>query len=139
MTKLGWTDVVFGATTARELAAINSAAEGVEALQVADAGLAQQIGKLYRLDVAQGEEIRRLRMTVEVLIDVLVDTVGLDPSVLKYRLEAALEEARAADEETERRGAMVRCAACAAEVPSRSTTITEIGVVCDPCAANSRP
>src|SRR5690606_24439698 len=106
--------------------------EGVEALQLADAGLAAQIGKLFRLDVAQGDEIRRLRLTGDVLIDVLVDTLGLDPSVLKYRLEAALEEARAADEETERRGPTVRCAACAADVPSRSTTITEIGVVCDP-------
>ncbi len=135
MKKLGWTDVAFGDVGAREYGVINSAVAGIEALQTADVSLAEQVHKLFQLDIAQADEIDRLRLTVRVLTEVLVDTLGLDETVLQYRLEAAIDEAGEAKRKAQEQGAMVRCESCSATVPASKTNITAFGVVCDACFA----
>lgn len=133
--KLGWFDALGGETSWREIEAINSAAEGVAMLQQGQEGLANQIGRLVKLSVAQEQEIDELKLTVDVLVDLLVDTLGLDPTQLKYRLEAAFAELEAARAEARSKGAMVQCTSCGAQVRARQTTITVTGVVCDACVA----
>ncbi len=135
MKKLGWADVVFGDLSPREYSVVNGAVNGIEALQSADVSLAEQVHKLFRLDIEQAEEIERLRLTVRVLTEVLVDTLGLDETVLQYRLEAAVDEAEEARRTSQKQGKMVRCESCTAMVPSSKTNITAFGVVCDGCFA----
>jgi len=135
MKKLGWAEMAFGNVTAKEYRVINGAVDGIEALQSADVSLAEQVHKLFRLDIEQAEEIDRLRLTVRVLTEVLVDTLGLDETVLQYRLEAAIDEAEESKRATQKQGKVIRCEGCTTMVPSSRTNITAFGVVCDDCFA----
>jgi hypothetical protein len=135
MERIGLFESIFSEMSARERQLFDQAAEGISALQTSSVGTAEQVNKLFRLDVQQGAEIERLRLTVQVLVDVLVDTLGLDPKVLEYRLEAAFEEAAARRAETEAAGKMITCAFCDASVPATRTNITESGTLCDDCFA----
>lgn len=135
MERIGLFEAMFSGVSARERQLFDQAAEGISTLQTASVGTAEQVNKLFRLDVQQGEEIERLRLTVQVLVDVLVDTVGLDPKVLEYRLEAAFEEAAAKRAEAEAAGKVLTCAFCDASVPATRTNITESGTLCDACFA----
>jgi hypothetical protein len=135
MDRVGFFESMFTDLSARERELFDQAAEGISALQTSSVGTAEQVNKLFRLDVQQGEELERLRLTVQVLVDVLVDTLGLDPKVLEYRLEAALEEAAARRAESEAAGKMLNCAFCEASVPATRTNITESGTLCDGCFA----
>lgn len=135
MDRIGFLESIFSDLSIRERQLFDDAAEGISTLQTASVGTAEQVNKLFRLDVQQGEEIERLRLTVQVLVDVLVDTLGLDSKVLEYRLEAALEEAAARRTEAEAGGRTITCAFCETSVPVTRTNITEAGTLCDGCFA----
>lgn len=112
-------------------------------------GVATQVARLQR-------QVTDLSVLVGVLVKLLEETGGLDAKVLRYRVEAELEALAAARAqgprslgETLRAGGAgdasppepavpttpTTCGKCGAVVPANQTTITEIGVVCDRCAA----
>lgn len=95
--------------------------------------LFEQIRELYALDREQARELCELRATVKVMGQLLIE-LGIDESVLRYRVEAAVDESRAQAEEKAVRDRMISCAQCGQEVPPARTNITEFGSVCDRCA-----
>jgi hypothetical protein len=95
--------------------------------------LGRQIRELYALDRAQGRELAALRAVIRTLGQMLVE-LGMDESVVRYRLEAAIEMANAEADEQEEAGRKVQCANCGQQVPIHHTQITETGTVCDRCA-----
>ena len=89
------------------------------------------------LDRTQAAEIQQLRLTVQVLMELLAEAGVLVPAAFDAKLEQrrqALEQKRAAEA---RRGSMTACTACHQEVPASRTQITENGTVCDPCYYNA--
>ena len=122
--------------------------EGVE-----DAEAAHQILRLFELDEAQAREIAQLRLTVRVLSEILVDNMGLDPDVLRERMEAAAREhetghrqakppsqqAEATPEPPTPEGTRARCSICSAPAAVQATHFSSHGLVCDACAARGAP
>jgi hypothetical protein len=112
-------------------------AEIHEAHDRADAALDQgnmlgaTIGGLQQRVNAQAREIETLRALIGVLARVLRDTGVVDADVLDYRLEAALEEVA----EQAAAPAQVTCLRCGKLFPQQQTTLTEMGTMCDRCAA----
>jgi formylmethanofuran dehydrogenase subunit E len=85
--------------------------------------------------LAQREQIRDLGMLVGVLVRILGEASVVDPSVLKYRVEAAIEERIEAGKPENR---MVACTRCGKQVTAARTEMTADGTVCDVCMA-TRP
>jgi hypothetical protein len=149
----------------RQYDALNEAADEIAAATAASASSSAALEKLFQLDRAQGEEIARLRITVQILISMLSASGGLDARELGFKAEAAL-----ADFEAEQAAAtpqpgpptafetlgkvppaesppspvsaapptVVRCDGCGDRVPADQTTITENrGTLCDRCLAGA--
>jgi hypothetical protein len=109
--------------------------------------LRTQVGRLQR-------QLGDLSVLVSVLVRVLQESGAVDPKVLRYRVEAELENLAAArgefsvadkyniagarpsvsPPEPEAPTTPTTCSKCGQTVPANRTTITETGVVCDGCA-----
>lgn len=114
--------------------AINSAHDRADAALVQGEGLAQGIQSLQRTVIQQNEQIKLMSSMIGVLAAVLRDNGVVDPDILDARLEAAIENAR---EEIRQEANSVMCMRCSTLQPKASTNVTEIGVVCDRCLAQS--
>jgi hypothetical protein len=95
------------------------------------AGLGRQLETLQ-------DKVRDLSMTVAMLMRVLAEQNQLDPKVVRYRVEAQLEDLQARYDELQKSRkaptVAVTCSKCGASVPANQTTITADGQICDRCA-----
>ena len=135
MDEIDWWDAIFSDVGAVERRALNQAAEELGLLNISADLNQEQIHKLFALDKAQREEIERLRLTIKVLTEILVDSGVVAEAAFTERMQAALaarEEAKAARAKAKAEK-IVRCQQCGVEVPARSTNLTEWGLVCDAC------
>lgn len=116
-------------------------AEAADDLDKGDVTSAVQ--RLYALDEAQAGEIERLRLTVRVLTEILVDTMDLDEELLHQRMTEAMDEAKAAqaasDQQSGAGEVKARCTICSAPTKIASTNFPKFGLVCDACAALGKP
>lgn len=115
---------------------INEAARELNALGAVQNGLAAQVHRLFALDKDQGKELERLRMTIAVLMDVLVEAGVTEDAKLRERLDLALstlEPKPAPVTSPAGEARSVRCAACGNEVAASFTYVTSRGEVCDRC------
>lgn len=87
MEKLGW----FFNNEWMQRNAINEAAEEIDSLRAARADSHSAIERLFSLDRAQGQELAALRVTVEVLANMLIESGAVDEKTLRYRIEAAYQ------------------------------------------------
>ena len=85
MEKLGW----FFNNEWMQRERINEAAEEINALRSARAGESGALTRLFNLDRAQAQEIASLRVTLEVLANLLIESGTVDEKTLRYRIEAA--------------------------------------------------
>jgi hypothetical protein len=137
--------------------AINDAAAEINSLRAERSDAHGAINRLFALDRAQGQELAALRVTVEVLSNLLIESGVVDEKSLRYRIEAAwanqelLEPPAPPPSAYETLSAPVaaapppapepvpdqpvECARCFEKVPRSRTQITEQGTVCDLCAA----
>ena len=114
--------------------AINTAHDRADAALAQGEGLAQGIQSLQRTVMQQNQQIRMMNSMIGVLAAVLRDNGVVDPDILDARLEAAIENAQ---EEIKQEASTVMCMKCSTMVPKASSNVTEIGVVCDRCLAQS--
>ena len=133
MKETSWWDLVFGDVGWVERQRLNEASSELGDLRNSSQLRSSQIEKLFELDKAQGREIERLRLTVRVLTELLVDTMGLDEKILHYRMEAAVDEAQRAHEEKSARGKVVRCSTCSQKAPFAEMEFIGFGLVCEAC------
>ena len=137
MSKLSWFNLLDNDTSYAEWRAINEAHDSIQHQAQMDAIQATQLQKLFALDRTQAEEIQQLRLTIQVLMQLLAEAGVLSPEAFDARIEQrrmALEQKRA---EVARRGPMVNCMSCQQSVPSSRTQITGDGTVCDQCYYNA--
>lgn len=87
MEKLGW----FFNNEWMQRNAINEAADEINSLRAARADSHSAIERLFNLDRAQGQELAALRVTVEVLANMLIESGVVDEKTLRYRIEAAYQ------------------------------------------------
>jgi len=84
-------------------------------------------------------DIDELRVTVGILVQMLAEANQLDATVIRYRVEAALDELhapRATKPASAGMPATITCVRCRREVPPATTVMTADGARCDPaCAA----
>lgn len=92
----------------------------------------QNVDQLREQVVAQREQIRDLAVLVTTLAKMLGEANVVDPKVLRYRVDAEIEERIEAAKPTNRK---VRCAVCGQEVVMARTEMTGDGMVCDVCMA----
>jgi hypothetical protein len=67
---------------------INEAADEINSLRAARADSHRAIERLFALDRLQGEELAAVRVTLEVLINLLIESGAVDEKTLRYRIEA---------------------------------------------------
>ncbi len=84
MDKLGW----FWNNEWRQRDAINEAADEINSLRAERADQSSALARLFNLDRAQAQEIAALKVTVEVLANLLIESGAIDEKVLRYRIEA---------------------------------------------------
>jgi formylmethanofuran dehydrogenase subunit E len=102
-------------------------------------------GQVMRLQRQLGD----LSVLVSVLVRVLQESGAVDPKVLRYRVEAEIENLAVArgermytpapahvanPPEPQAPTVPTTCGKCGQTVPANRTTITEAGVLCDGCA-----
>jgi hypothetical protein len=133
MPRLGFFDILSDdALSWREAQAINHAHDAADtALAQADIH-AQSIGEMRAMLRAQARELAMLRAAMGVLAGLLRDNGLVDPKVLDYRLEAAMDDGAAEHEESV---SSAVCLRCSTELPLAQTVMTENGPVCDRCHA----
>jgi hypothetical protein len=85
MEKLGW----FFNNEWMQRERINEAADEINALRAARADSHGAIERLFALDRAQGQELAAVRVTLEVLTNLLLESGVVDEKALRYRIEAA--------------------------------------------------
>jgi len=85
--------------------------------------------------LARRSQIRDLGVLVATLVKMLGEANVLDPKVVRYRVDAELEERAEAAKPANR---MVACTRCRNQVPAARTEMTEDGMVCDLCMAHAR-
>jgi hypothetical protein len=85
MEKLGW----FFNNEWMQRDRLNEAADEINTLRAARADSQSAIERLFALDRAQGQELASLRVTVEVLANLLIESGAVDEKTLRYRIEAA--------------------------------------------------
>ena len=130
MAKLGW----FSSDWA-ERSAINDAHETLEYMAEADMGMAEQIGKLFKLDRKQGQQIVELKAMLLAVTNLLVESGVVPEENVVAAIKGALDEVtpKPAKKGEAKRVRMTRCASCGKDVPANSTNYTETGEVCDAC------
>src|SRR5262245_54340359 len=122
-------------------AAVNELNDGIAMQRAAHDHMDFSLPRLFALDKLQGQEIAQLRTLVGVLIQMLVDSKAVDEDVLKYRLQAELEEAAqqaAASGDPYRGGppqeaAPLACVACGKTLTLAEAAPTKRGPMCNPC------
>jgi len=123
----------------RQRSDINDARD--EAAEVREVALTN-IAQLHRIVATQRDQIRDLSVAVSVLVKMLAEQGVLDDKVLRYRVEAEVEErieaakrpAPVTDEDTQLRP--MTCTRCQQTRAPSQTIMTADGAVCDPsCAA----
>jgi hypothetical protein len=85
-------------------------------------------------------QVLELQATVAHLLKMLADNEQLDTKVLRYRVEAAMEERRPppTEDSPSAMPAEIRCAKCGRMRPPQHTVMTSRGAECDtPCMATS--
>ena len=84
-------------------------------------------------------DVDELRVTVGILVQMLAEANQVDATVVRYRVEAALDELHAAQpaDNTARTEmpATTTCVRCRHEVPTASTVMTAGGACCDPACS----
>ena len=85
MEKLGW----FFNNEWMQRERINEAAEEINSLRAARADSHGAIERLFALDRVQGQELAAVRVTLEVLTNLLIESGAVDEKTLRYRIEAA--------------------------------------------------
>src|SRR5260221_14609233 len=95
----------------------------------------QNVDQLRDQVLAQREQIRDLGVLVATLVKILGEANVVDPKVVRYRVEAEIEERTEAAKPTNR---MVACTRCGNQVAAARTEMTEDGMVCDMCMARAR-
>jgi hypothetical protein len=88
------------------------------------------IEQLRKQVLSQRDEIRDLSIAISVLVKMLSEHGTVDDKVLRYRVEAALEERIEASQVMP----TVACVQCQNLVPAAQTQLTAFGAVCDRCA-----
>lgn len=118
---------------------INDAREATEELREL---AASNIAQLHRIVATQRDQLRDLSVAVSVLVKMLAEHGVLDDKVLRYRVEAEIEErleaAKRPPPATAADAALrpVTCSKCLQARSPSQTIMTEHGAVCDPnCAA----
>jgi protein-disulfide isomerase-like protein with CxxC motif len=91
MERLGW----FFNNEMAQRNAINEAAAAINAIGAARAGDAGTFARLFELDRAQAQEITAIKVTLEVLANLLIEAGIVDEKALRYRIEAAYAELEA--------------------------------------------
>jgi hypothetical protein len=101
----------------------------INSLQMVESAMADDMaalgGQVRKLQV----QVRELSVMNAVLLKMLEEGGHLDPKVLRYRMEAMLEEMSAPQAQ------VVRCVACNRTVPAARTLMTGDGPTCDPSCA----
>ena len=85
MDKLGW----FFNNEIMQREAINQAADEINSLRAERADASSALNRLFALDRAQGQELAALRVTVEALANMLIESGAIDETSLRHRIEAA--------------------------------------------------
>lgn len=142
----------------QERAALNEAAEEIEALNYQTSDLSMQARRLAERHRQLVCEVASLRLVVRALADLLVEAEVLSPTALDERMSAALEAVEPRDAGTagasppvpEHGGAAYRddgiprvsppspplellCTRCKEMVPAPETTVTEDSTLCAEC------
>ena len=130
MPKLGWFSTEWA-----ERSAINDAHETLEYMAEADMGMAEQIGKLFKLDRKQGQQIIELKAMLLAVTNLLVESQVVSEEKVVAAISGALNEVTPKPQKKgePKRVRMTRCASCGKDVPANSTNYTETGEVCDAC------
>ncbi len=119
--------------SAGEREAIHAAHDRADAAVIAGGTPTAAMALLHRRIAEQRKELEKLRVALGVLAAVLRDHKVIDPNILDYRLEAAIEEMEDATGETKPAPQLTSCASCGAHVPVTNTAVTAAGTVCDAC------
>jgi formylmethanofuran dehydrogenase subunit E len=82
--------------------------------------------------LSQRDQIRDLSVAVAVLVKMLAEAGTVDDKVLRYRVEAELEERLEASRPENR---TTTCIRCKQQVAAARTQVTDDGTVCDRCMA----
>jgi len=88
MDKIGW----FFNNEWGQRKAINEAADEINILRAERADGAGTFGRLFALDRAQAQEIAAIKVTLEVMANMLIESGAIDEKTLRYRIEAAHAE-----------------------------------------------
>jgi hypothetical protein len=122
----------FWDTQVRQRRDINEALDREDALQSNVDSMRTHIRGLH-------QDIDELRVTVGILIQMLAEANQVDPTVIRYRVEAALDELHAPPPvnkpASNRMPATITCVRCRREVPPESTVMTADGARCDPACS----
>ena len=84
------------------------------------------------------QDIDELRVTVGILVQMLAEANQVDPTVIRYRVEAALDELHAPPPVKDAPAGMpatITCVRCRRDVPPANTVMTADGARCDPACA----
>ena len=95
----------------------------------------ESVDQLRKQVVAQRAQIRDLGLIVATLVNMLGEANVLDPKIVRYRVDAAIDEAIESAKPVNR---MVACARCRQPVAFARTEITGDGMVCDMCMVGAR-
>ncbi len=152
MEKIGFFEAMFHDIGYREREALNEAAHSLTMQDIATSHNSRGLEKLFALDRVQAEEIARLRVMVEVLSEMLVDSKVLSKDTLALRVKDSfriLEESKhpvpskSAEGHPFRGGPsskeavapepVTSCTRCGEQVYARNTQITANGTICDGC------
>lgn len=104
---------------------------------------AHQVQRLLEVDKQQQLEIQRLRVTVNVLVQMLAEAGVLDGKVLGYRIDAAFAELAPPPEEVAAQRAahagardpMMACTRCKLEFLMSELSVTPDGYFCPECSS----
>src|SRR5262245_57509939 len=116
-----------------EREAVNAAHDRADAAVIANGTPTAAMALLHRRIAEQRKELEKMRVLVGVLAAVLRDHKIIDPHILDYRLEAAMDDLEDATGETKPAPQLTSCASCGAHVPVTNTAVTAAGTVCDAC------
>lgn len=118
----------------RQRSDINDAArEAADARFYGDLALSN-VEQLRTQVLSQRDQIRDLSIAMTVLVKMLAEAGTVDDKVLRYRVEAELEERLEAARPQNR---AVTCLRCKQELPAAQTQMTDEGTVCDRCMAGA--
>ncbi|MDQ3369086.1 MAG: hypothetical protein M3680_26985 [Myxococcota bacterium] len=115
----------------------------LDELRTRELAVAHDIAGLRTFTATLQRQVQDLTVFARVLVRMLEEQGQLDTKILRYRVEAELEDVHAAPTsraippagiaEPPPPATPTRCERCGTIVPAHRTTITEAGTVCDGC------